>query len=42
MALLGMAANDPGDDDHAVLESLRRKFAESKPNSATHHMETHP
>jgi hypothetical protein len=33
LALLGMAANDPGDDDHAVLESLRRKFAESKPNN---------
>lgn len=33
MSLLGMAANDPNDDDHIVLESIRVKF--SKPNNAT-------
>jgi hypothetical protein len=32
MSLLGMAANDPADDDHSALESLRNKFAESENN----------
>ena len=31
MNILGMASNDPGDEDHAALQSLREKVRDGSP-----------